>query len=82
LKGAILQGNLPSFVTKRADKMLVITREVGETFSIGDNITVQVLAVNGNQVRLGITAPKDVKINRAEVYHRIQSRLAAEKLAL
>ena len=62
--------------------MLVITREVGEKFSIGDNITVQVLAVNGNQVRLGITAPKDVKINRDEVYHRIQSRLAAEKQTL
>ncbi|MDB6050342.1 MAG: carbon storage regulator [Pseudomonas sp.] len=56
--------------------MLVLTREVGETFSIGDNITVQVLGVNGKQVRLGINAPKDVKINRAEVYQRILKLMA------
>ncbi|MDY7561151.1 carbon storage regulator CsrA [Pseudomonas sp. 10B1] len=62
--------------------MLVLTREVGETFSIGNNITVQILAVNGNQVRLGITAPKDVKVNRMEVHYRISRRLAAEKASL
>ncbi|SOS19097.1 MULTISPECIES: carbon storage regulator [Pseudomonas syringae group] len=41
--------------------MLVLTREIGETFSIGDDITVQILGINGNQVRLGINAPKDIK---------------------
>lgn len=59
--------------------MLVLTREIGESFTIGSNITVQILSVNGNQVRLGITAPKNVKINRAEVYQRILNRLASEQ---
>ncbi|EFW81496.1 hypothetical protein PsgB076_07072 [Pseudomonas savastanoi pv. glycinea str. B076] len=45
--------------------MLVLTREIGETFSIGDDITVQILGINGNQVRLGINAPKDIKVHRA-----------------
>lgn len=55
--------------------MLVLTREIGETFSIGDDITVQVLGVTGNQVRLGITAPQEVKIHRAEVYRRIAAHM-------
>jgi carbon storage regulator len=55
--------------------MLVLTREVGETFSIGDDITVQILGITGNQVRLGIDAPQHVKIHRAEVYKRIAARL-------
>jgi carbon storage regulator len=59
--------------------MLILTREVGETFSIGDDITVQILSVNGNQVRLGITAPKHIKINRAEVFRRMASRLAEQE---
>jgi carbon storage regulator len=58
--------------------MLVLTREVGETFSIGDNITVQILGVNGNQVRLGIDAPKHIKIHRAEVLQRIAHKLAQQ----
>jgi len=61
--------------------MLVLTREVGETFSIGDNITVQILGVNGNQVRLGIDAPKHIKIHRAEVLQRIASKLAQQASA-
>ncbi|WP_057403800.1 carbon storage regulator CsrA, partial [Pseudomonas syringae] len=48
--------------------MLVLTREIGETFSIGDDITVQILGINGNQVRLGINAPKDIKVHRAGEY--------------
>lgn len=60
--------------------MLVLTREVGETFSIGDDITVQILSVSGNQVRLGITAPKHIKINRAEVFKRMASRLAEQQV--
>ena len=56
--------------------MLVLTREIGETFSIGDDITVQILGITGNQVRLGIDAPQHVKIHRSEVYKRIAARLA------
>jgi len=55
--------------------MLVLTREIGETFSIGDDVTVQILGITGNQVRLGIDAPQHVKIHRAEVYKRIAARL-------
>ena len=51
--------------------MLVLNREAGETFSIGDEISLQVLAVHGNQVRIGITAPRQINIHRAEVYKRI-----------
>lgn len=59
--------------------MLVLTRDVGETFSIGEEITLQILGVNGNQVRLGIDAPKDIKIHRAEVFKRIASRQAGHE---
>lgn len=55
--------------------MLVLTRAVGETFIIGDDITVQVLDVNGYQVRLGINAPKHIKVHRTEVYRRINAYL-------
>ncbi|WP_024646332.1 carbon storage regulator CsrA [Pseudomonas syringae] len=58
--------------------MLVLTREIGETFSIGDDITVQILGINGNQVRLGINAPKDIKVHRAEVYKRIARMLSQQ----
>ncbi|KWT13797.1 MULTISPECIES: carbon storage regulator CsrA [Pseudomonas syringae group] len=58
--------------------MLVWTRDIGETFSIGDDITVQILGVNGNQVRLGISAPKDIKVHRAEVYKRIANKLSQQ----
>ncbi|RRV07976.1 carbon storage regulator [Pseudomonas sp. v388] len=54
--------------------MLVLTRDVSETFAIGEEITVQILGVNGNQVRLGIDAPKSIKIHRAEVFKRIASK--------
>jgi carbon storage regulator len=52
--------------------MLILTRRVGETLVVGDEITVTVLGVKGNQVRLGVNAPKDVAVHREEIYQRIQ----------
>lgn len=52
--------------------MLVLTRRVGETLCIGDDVTITVLAVKGYQVRLGVNAPKDVEVHREEIYNRLQ----------
>jgi carbon storage regulator len=51
--------------------MLVLTRRIGEKITIGDNVTVSVLGVKGHQVRIGIEAPYDVKVNREEIHQRI-----------
>lgn len=52
--------------------MLILTRRVGETLMVGDEVSVTVLGVKGNQVRIGINAPKDVSVHREEIYLRIQ----------
>lgn len=52
--------------------MLILTRRVGETLMIGDEVTVTVLGVKGNQVRIGVNAPKDVIVHREEIYRKIE----------
>jgi carbon storage regulator len=52
--------------------MLILTRRVGETLMIGDDVAVTVLGVKGNQVRIGVKAPKDVTVHREEIYERIR----------
>lgn len=52
--------------------MLILTRRVGETLMVGDEVTVTVLGVKGNQVRIGVNAPKKVAVHREEIYQRIQ----------
>jgi carbon storage regulator len=59
--------------------MLILTRRVGETLVIGDEVTVTVLGVRGNQVRLGVNAPKEVAVHREEIYQRIQMEKGGEK---
>ena len=53
--------------------MLILTRRVGESLMIGDEVKVTVLGVKGNQVRIGVNAPKDVSVHREEIYERIQA---------
>lgn len=56
--------------------MLILTRRIGETLVIGDDVQVTALGVKGNQVRLGIKAPEDVRVDREEIYNRIQQEKA------
>lgn len=59
--------------------MLILTRRTGETVMIGDQITVTILGVKGNQVRVGINAPKTVPVHREEIYERIKRERLGEK---
>ena len=59
--------------------MLILTRRVGETVMIGNEVTVTVLGVKGNQVRVGINAPKNVAVHREEIYERIKREQQAEQ---
>lgn len=52
--------------------MLILTRRVGESLMVGDEVTITVLGVKGNQVRIGVNAPKEVSVHREEIYQRIQ----------
>ena len=63
--------------TRRGEKMLVLTRKTGETIQIGENIELTVVSVNGEQVKLGINAPKNIEIHRKEIYLTIQEENAA-----
>jgi len=58
--------------------MLILTRRVGETLMIGDEVSVTVLGVKGNQVRIGVNAPKTVSVHREEIYQRIQREKSGE----
>jgi carbon storage regulator len=53
--------------------MLILTRRIGEALMVGDEVTITVLGVKGNQVRLGVDAPRDVAVHREEIYQKIQS---------
>jgi len=57
--------------------MLILTRRIGETLNIGDEVQVTVLGVKGNQVRLGVNAPKEVPVHREEIYQRIKKEKEA-----
>jgi len=66
-----------SFKAIKEKSMLILTRKVGESINIGDDITITILGVSGQQVRIGINAPKDVAVHREEIYQRIQAGLTA-----
>ena len=59
--------------------MLTLTRRVGESLIIGDNIVINILGVKGNQIRIGVNAPKEISVHREEIYIRIQAEKADDK---
>jgi|TARA_B110000971_G_scaffold142533_1_gene145706 carbon storage regulator len=59
--------------------MLILTRRVGESLIIGDDIVINILGVKGNQIRIGVNAPKEISVHREEIYNRIQAEKADDK---
>ncbi len=59
--------------------MLILTRKANETLIVGDNVTVTILGVKGNQVRIGVNAPKEISVHREEVYNRIKAEKPQER---
>ncbi len=59
--------------------MLILTRRIGETLNIGEEVTVTVLGVKGNQVRIGVNAPKNIAVHREEIFNKIQKEKENEK---
>jgi carbon storage regulator len=59
--------------------MLILTRKANETLTIGDEVTVTILGVKGNQVRIGVNAPKEISVHREEVYNRIKAEKQQER---
>lgn len=57
--------------------MLILSRRIGESLMIGDDVVINVLGVNGNQIRIGVEAPRNVEVHREEIYERIQAEKAA-----
>lgn len=62
--------------------MLILTRRIGETLNIGDEVQVTVLGIKGNQVRIGVSAPKEVPVHREEIYERIKKEKEAGNIPL
>lgn len=58
--------------------MLILTRRVGETLMVGDDVSITVLGVKGNQVRIGVNAPKEIAVHREEIYERIKKERAGQ----
>lgn len=60
--------------------MLILTRKANETLIVGDNVTVTILGVKGNQVRIGVNAPKEISVHREEVYNRIKAEKQQQRI--